>query len=170
VGGGGEGAHVLEQIGETAADRVADGVGSSRSRDVAAARSGFGRWCPASWGGDSQIFLRASAPAAVAERHGRAALGGAPGHPVELHGWNGHHSLGAPSLAGGRRGRPPRPWGGRPRGGPLGRRWEGRWRYGAEAARFVSRERDRRSSKRRTTVGEAGTGAGTAGGSGCGGR
>jgi hypothetical protein len=74
VGGGGEGAHVLEQIGETAADRVADGVGSSRSRDVAAARSGFGRWCPASWGGDSQIFLRASAPAAVAERHGRAAL------------------------------------------------------------------------------------------------
>jgi hypothetical protein len=57
---------------------------------------------------------------------------------------NGHHSQGAASLTGRRHGLPPRPWGGRPRGGPLGRRWEGRWRYGAEAeaeaARSVSRE------------------------------
>jgi hypothetical protein len=55
---------------------------------------------------------------------------------------NDHQSQGAASLTGGRRGRPPRPWGGRPRGGPLYRRWEGRWRCGAEAARFESGEED----------------------------
>jgi hypothetical protein len=141
-GGGGEGAHGLGQVGDAAAGRSGGWRGEQQAGEVVAAGSRLGRWSPACIPGRRQPDLPPRIRAGGRRREERSRRPGrgtrsSPGAP-----WLGTTT--SPkvlrALTGRRRGLPPRPWGGRPRGGPLGRRWEGICGAEAEAARSVSRE------------------------------